>query len=592
MTHPLINGSTLFQAFNQGAKRVMDIRIELNDINVFPVADSDTGNNLASLMRSISSTNVNDNASVNTTLTLVADKAIEGAKGNSGMIFAQYFNGIASSYNNLEDSLEYLVESFHKAVDSAISAVQNPQEGTILTVMRIWATSLKESFDQSSWEESLIVARDSAYESLQKTSKQHVIMKKHGVVDAGAMGFYEFVDGMTDSFIGKTYVATKPLENVDEIETISHLENHGMDVPTFRYCMELTISDVNNPNQFQEVLKPYGDSLVVIHGQSHSRVHIHTDQPQDVIQALEPYGTINKTKADDMIQQYFDIYENKEKIAIVTDSIADLPKSLIEKFNIHVIPLTVLVDTTEHLDKTTISNTKLIELIRSEKHDISSSQVNQNVLFRMLEQLENRYEKVVVITVASAQSGSYNTIKNALRNYKGHLNIEVIDSKLNSLAQGILVKRAGEYVQNKVEWQTLVKQLRNDRKNIKIYVSVEDLDPIIKSGRIPQSLGKIAKRLGLKPIVVLDESGAGGLMSMGLTMKGNQKTIKKKVLKYKGQLEEIVLGYTSNPDTAHEWYDYFTNNNLKIDYVEETSSIVALSAGQGATAVAILIKGE
>lgn len=590
MEEVLLTGNRLLSAFKQGANRVIDLRHELNEINVFPVADSDTGTNLASLMRSISTIDDTSTMSINEALVSIADKSLEGAKGNSGMIFAQYFNGLSSRYQLVHDDVNQLIHSIYTAVDDAYRSVQVPQEGTVLTVMRVWANTLFEKIKASSLSESLIYARQSAYEALQKTATQHKVMKRHGVVDAGAQGFYEFVEGLTDSLIGAQSSEVKKFTHTYAIAEDN--KEHWIDEPNYQYCLEVVMSTVKNSDNLQHVLEEYGDSMVLVHGQKHSRIHIHTNQPKEVLGILENYGVVNKIKADDMKQQYFDIYENKESIALVTDSIADLPESVLKQYNVHMIPLTIMIDDAEHLDKVTISNSKILDLIQTKKHAISSSMANQQTILRLLESLEKSYQQVIIVSVSSGLSGMYNAYTQAVNNYSGPLNIAIIDSKLNSLAQGLLVKKAGQYIQQEMEFDDIVKMLEKDLKNIKIYVSVSDLKPMIKSGRIPQHLGSLFERLKLKPIVTLDEQGNGALTNIGFTIKGNQKTIKRKVIKNKQHIDELLVGYTSGAQTAKIWEQYFSENvNNNID-VTQTSAIVALSAGENCTAVAVMYKGE
>ncbi len=590
MEEVLLTGNSLILAFKQGANRVIDIRQELNEINVFPVADSDTGTNLASLMRSINTIDANVEISINEALMTIADKSLEGAKGNSGMIFAQYFNGLSRGYQLVHDDVNQLVRTIYTAVDEAYQSVQTPQEGTVLTVMRVWANTLFEHIKASSFKESLISARQSAFEALQKTATQHKVMKKYGYVDAGAQGFYEFVEGLTDSLIGAQSSEVKKFTHTHDLAY--EIQEHLSEKPNYQYCLEVVMSSFENNDNLQHILKDYGDSMVIVHGQKHSRIHIHTSQPKDVLGILENYGVVNKIKADDMKQQYFDIYDNKESIALVTDSIADLPESVLNQYNVHVLPLTIMIDDAEHLDKVTISNSKILELVRSKKHSISTSMANQQTILRLLQSMEKSYKQVIIVSVSSGLSGMYNAFSQAINSYNGPLQIAIVDSKLNSLAQGLLVKKAGQYIQQKMEFEDIVKTLEKELENIKIYVSVSDLKPMIKSGRIPQHLGSLFEHLKLKPIVTLDDQGKGALTNIGFTTRGNQKTIKRKVVKNKQNIEELLVGYTSGSETAKTWEKYFKDNvNKTIDTVQ-TSAIVALSAGEDSTAVAVIYRGE
>lgn len=595
LNNETLNSGALMKAIKRGAQRVILVRNDLNRLNVFPVADSDTGNNLVSLMRSILSALSNSHETVSDTLHAIAKQALIGAKGNSGLIFAQYINGVAKNYQPRDgESNEALVTAFYHAVTDAFQAVFDPQEGTMLTVMKSWASSLYSSFGTASLSEILMSAKHEAYVTLQDTKMVHPILRKHGVMDAGAQGFYEFIAGLTDALLGEE----DDLEFIEDIqmglsiEEHIHTEVHADHAPELRYCMELIIEGGHSAAEVMPLVQELGDSLVVATGVSNTRIHLHTDVPQEVVPCMEQLGAITHIKADDMKQQYYDAHVNTVKTAIVTDSIADIPQHLVEEQNIHIIPLTILVDDVEHLDKITMTNQKVVDLANDEQRSISTSMMTQAQILRMLEGLEATYENVLFITVSSKLSGVYQGVYKALESYKGPLQTAVIDSKLNSMAQGLLVQKAVRYLQADMPFEHIQQKIVQARDHAAIYVSVSDLAPMIRSGRIPQRLGKIVKKLQLKPIVKLDAMGSGALAHIGFTTAGNQRKIKKIVLKNKKFIERIAIGYTTNSENANKWAAYFEAEGIPVDYVAETSSIIALSAGENATAVAVIYKED
>jgi DegV family protein with EDD domain len=594
-----LNSGALMKAIKRGAQRVILVRNDLNRLNVFPVADSDTGNNLVSLMRSILSALSNRHETVSDTLHAIAKQALIGAKGNSGMIFAQYINGVAKNYHPKNgESNEALVTAFYHAVTDAFQAVFDPQEGTMLSVMKSWANSLYSSFGTASLSETLMSAKQEAYVTLQDTKTVHPILRKHGVMDAGAQGFYEFIAGLTDALLGEE----EELEFSEEIEmglamdehihTEAHHEVHADHAPVLRYCMEMVIEGGHSAAEVMPLVQEFGDSLVVATGVASTRIHLHTDVPQEVVPQMEQLGAITHIKADDMKQQYYDAHVNTVKTAIVTDSIADIPQHLIDEHNIHIIPLTILVDDVEHLDKITMINQKVVDLAEDEQRTVSSSMMTQAQILRMLDGLESSYENVLFITVSSKLSGVYQGIFKALESYRGQLHTAVIDSKLNSIAQGLLVQKAVQYIQADMPFEHIQQNIIQARDRAAIYVSVSDLAPMIRSGRIPQRLGKIVKKLQLKPIVKLDSMGSGALAHIGFTTSGNQKKIKKIILKNKKFIERIAIGYTTSAEDANKWATYFEAEGIPVDYVTTTSSIIALSAGKNATAVAVIYKED
>jgi uncharacterized protein len=590
---PLSSGS-LMKAVKRGAQRVIQVRHELNRLNVFPVADSDTGNNLVSLMRSILSALTHTHETVSDTLHAIAKNALIGAKGNSGMIFAQYMNGVARNYQPRNgESHEALVHALYYAVADAFQAVFHPQEGTMLSVMKTWATSLYSSIRTAPLSESLVSAKQEAYVTLQDTKTIHPILRKHGVMDAGAQGFYEFIAGLTEVLLGEEDVEIiEDMEKSFLMDSHIHTEVDAAHAPVLRYCMEAVIDGGWSAAEVIPLVQDLGDSLVVATGVSSTRIHLHTDSPQELVPRIEQLGAVTHIKADDMKQQYYDAHVNTVKTAIVTDSIADIPQHMIDEKNIHIIPLTILVDDVEHLDKITMTNRRAVDLANDKQRSISTSMMTQAQILRLLEGLEATYENVLFITVSSKLSGVYQGIYKALESYRGPLHTAAVDSKLNSIAQGLLVQKAMEYVQADMTLERIQQLIMQDRDRAEIYVSVSDLAPMINSGRIPQRLGKMVKRLQLKPIVKLDPAGKGVLAHIGFTTSGNQKKIKKLVMKNKQSIERIAIGYTTGSTDAEAWAAYFESAGIRVDFVTTTSSIIALSAGENATAVAVMYKEE
>lgn len=588
-----INGNLLLKAIQAGGNRVIESRRQLNSINILPVADADTGNNLSALMRSINEIEgFEDNEkekSIAYVLQTIAHKALEGSKGNSGMIFAQYFNGIARYYQSAQDDLALLVESLVNAVQDAYQAVQVPQEGTILTVMRIWSHKLKAAIEENSLLEALNKAKDEAKKALFNTKTQHDLLKQNNVVDAGAQGFYLFIEGLTETLINPKQIPNAKTETLKEDSNLSQPHTFSLN-PTYKYCMEITMTLFDNQSISKDALEVLGDSIVIVKGQQQAKVHLHTSHPKKTIAVIEKYGVPLHIKVDDMQQQYYDHNINKQTIALATDSIADLPESIIEKYHIHILPLTILVDETGHLDKLTVDNSQIFDWMKTTNKDISSSLPSQGQLIRFFENLEQVYDHLLFVTVSSALSGTYHAITNAVKQYQGRLNIQVVDSKLNSIAQGLLVKTAAEYIAQGMDINDLTKQLQEDSGRIRIYVAVSDLKPMIQSGRIPQKLGRFLQKIKLQPVVTLDKHGAGKLISIGRNFKQNQTAIQRKIKRQKDEIEDILLGYTSEDSTAKLWKQQFHQQSLPTIDDVMTSAIIALSAGEKATAVAVKYK--
>ncbi len=217
----LLDGTMFFNAFSSGASAVIKVQNDLNKLNVFPVPDGDTGTNLASTMRYILElTDVS--SSIGKTTRSIADAALMGARGNSGAIFAQYMHGLSNVIGNRESiDRQTFARATQEAISYAYDAMVTPVEGTMLTVMKDWADALNniDGSDKSLLE---VIAQSNAVaqKSLEETPEKLAILKKAGVVDAGAKGFVAFIEGI------KTFLNGKCVNLEDEMIPGVELRNH------------------------------------------------------------------------------------------------------------------------------------------------------------------------------------------------------------------------------------------------------------------------------------------------------------------------------------------------------------------------------
>ncbi len=587
----------LLQSFRAGAEKVIYQKEELNKINVFPVADGDTGSNLASLMQAII-----DNVPVKTypmaiLLDEISGAALRGARGNSGIIFAQYLSAVAENYQKTETNFESFVEALEEAVNKAYNSLIEPKEGTILTVMRAWSVTLVKIYRLNhSFEEALLEAKIEAQEALNATQFQMPVLRKNKLVDAGAKGFYYFILGFTDFYCGKA-LKEGDEEADDRLELVKEIsvEHVIAEAPRYRYCSEFILKSPQiSEVQLRAVLQESGDSMVTAGNAKQLKLHIHTNEPQKVLVKLEKYGQIIYQKVDDMRLQYEISQKKLAPIAIVTDSIADLPQEFVLAHQVHILPVNVTVGDQNFLDKLTI-NAQLIKEKAGENLKMSTSQPSIQTIDALFSFLEGKYEHVLVITVASQLSGTYQLIEQRIKEKKYLKNwIHLIDSRLKSVAQGLLVQRAAQLAERGVSIQQLVQEIKQLRERIFIYVAVADLSPMIRSGRIPQSLGAVAQKLSLHPIISLDKTGNGKLIGASLSQKKSMKKILKKiqVLAKNGQIEDIALTHVLAQGNMEEWKKTLkekTGNDYK---VIESSSAIAISAGAGSIAVAGITKEQ
>lgn len=592
MENRIINGENIYYGFISGANEVIKQKLELNRINVFPIADGDTGSNLAYTMKAIID-NSNMEDSPKKTLASIADAALVGARGNSGIIFAQFVNGL---YMELEDKKDIEVMDFAQSVKRAAGhahrAISNPVEGTMITVINDWADSLCTLGDTI--KDFKVLFTDSlkvALVSLSETPEKLKVLKDAGVVDSGAKGFVHFIEGFLN------FIKTGDIENLKSIASkvdfdASNIHVHENFDITYRYCSEAMIQGEDlDVGKIKKGIKNLGDSLILAGNKNKVRVHIHTSDPEEFFFKLRDYGKVTFQKVEDMKRQYESIYDRKSEIAIVTDSIADIPKELMDKYQIHLLPLNIIIEDTNYLDKVTISSSRFYELMDQLEQYPSSSQATLKEAEIMLGEVANNYNKILVITVSSKMSGTYEVLKKASESVKDRVQIQVIDSKLDSAAEGLLVLKAAEEIEKSKSFDQVVETVKNSIEKTDIFVSVPTLKYMLRSGRIGRAQAIASSMINLKPVVSIDENGDGIIIGKAFSTRGNTKKIEELVkdIMEKTRIEKYSLVHANSGERVNEFKEYYTDLiGKEPEYIMEISTIVAMNAGIGSVAIGII----
>ncbi|HMA58797.1 MAG TPA: DegV family protein [Halanaerobiales bacterium] len=587
-----LNGERLYYAFISGAKEVIENRKELNKINVFPVPDGDTGTNLSRTLNMVME-NVIADKSVKTTLNSMGDAALRGAIGNSGIIFAQFINGLKE---NLKAEKRLNVDNFAEMIDNAVDytyqAISEPVEGTMLTVMKDWSKSLEELRAKTDdFEELMSESLKIARESLDNTKNTLEVLKKAHVVDSGALGFVYFLSGILE------FIRTGKIQDINHYDIV--LENEESTITEeeeleYRYCTEAYIEEVTKEiPQIREELSHLGDSLIIAGSSAKMRIHIHTNEPAEFFAELNNYSTIIDQKVDDMLIQYNVKYDRISNIALVTDSIADLPKNYMDNNQINMIPINLVVDQTNYLDKVTVTSDNFYDLVDEAEEYPTSAQPSVKTVEDKLSFLADHYEGIIVITVSSNLSGTYDSVQRAAENIQNGAKITIIDSKLDSGAQGLLVMEAAEKIKEGWDYQEIVDYIENIKQNMYIYVSVDNFEYMVRGGRVSPLKGKLAGLLNLKPIVSLDEEGNGIAFAKAFSKRGNNKKIKQIVKDHMEEdgIKRYSIVHGDGIERAQRYKKMFTQLiGKEPDYIEDISPVIGLSAGRNSVAISLMTK--
>ncbi len=592
MEVPAVNGKMLYYAFLAGGNRILQHQAEINHINVFPVNDKDTGTNLASTVRWVMD-NIQPHKSYKTTVKNIADEALRGARGNSGVIFAQFLHGLNSeTVNKQKLTLTEFADSVKKSIPYIYEAIADPVEGTMLTVIREWSEFLhsrKHAIHE--FTKVLIDSMEVLERSLADTTNKLKILKKSGFVDAGAKGFVLFLQGIIH------FLKHRNIRNLlaaHEPVSLIHTEELSHEHITWRYCTEAIIKDlkITKPD-LQEVLKSNGDSVVVAGSEKMCRMHVHTADPADLFHQLKEFGTISYQKVDDMVRQQEAVTKRKWNIALVSDSTCDLSQELIDNYQIHLVPLNLNFGENHYLDKVTIQPKQFYDLLESSDEFPKTAQVNEQTFTNLYSHLASHYDAIIAIHLTSQFSGTFASSKKAAQRITEEFEkpIYVIDSKNLSGALGLLVLKSAQLIEQGNEADNIAKTIQADVERAKIYVSVRNLKYMIKGGRVSKPKGKIANLLGLNPVISMDENGKSLLFGKTFSQRASLNKIFshiKKTNKNQGVWNYIVL-HAHNPELATKVKNEMQAITGKDPVsVVNISPVIGMNAGIGAVSVSIL----
>ena len=507
-----VNGDAFAAALRSGIHRVLGQQELLNRINVFPVADSDTGTNLGlSLGSALGVLNRPGEKHLGTMLAAIADALLDGSRGNSGAIVAQFFQGMSDSAGEITRFTTY---TFSKAVDLgneyAHDALSQPREGTILSVIAAFAESIRHQVGAGSEGEFpplLSTAFVRIEEALANTPKQLDVLRKAGVVDAGAKGFVELVAGIND-YLGRGVETPLPdISIAHEIEPpVSAFEEDNES--HFRYCTEciVTGSDINR-RKLREALSALGDSLVLAGTKRKAKIHIHVDEPEEVFDTARLYGNVSAEKADDMHRQQHSTHEGRRQFAVIVDSGADVSDEDLERLDIHMVPCRIQFGDHGYLDKLSITIDEFYEELATNPAHPTTSQPAPGDFRRQFQFLASHFDDVISINLTSVASGTYEAARLAASRTNAPGRIHVVDSRNASLGQGMLAVLAAECAAAGLDAETTLGAVTAQVPDTISYAILNDTRYAVRGGRLPKWVRTIGEFLRLSPIIYTRRDG-------------------------------------------------------------------------------------
>ncbi|MDP3268253.1 MAG: DegV family protein [Legionella sp.] len=585
-----LDAKTLHAAFLTACDFIISNRENLNAINVFPVADGDTGDNMSATALSVihhSSTQ----PTVDETFQSLASSALMGARGNSGMIFSQFFSGLTETRVAAAqiDTITF-AQLVTRASQSVRSAILHPVEGTIITVIDAWSTSItKMARELTCFKKLISQTLVEVNKALQSTTTTLPVLKNAQVVDAGALGFYHFINGFAD-YLENPRMIDKNQVPVECSEPHHDLPSNGT-VPEQRYCTEIMLTgEALDREHIASQLEQFGDSVVSSGNTRLSRFHLHCNKPSQVFESLFQTGTISQAKAQDMLRQFQMIYQRKHPIALVTDSSADIPESILDDHQIHIIQLNMHLDGHNLLDRICVNPETFYDRLASLKNYPKTSFPSPAILDELLRHLAAQYEQVLILPIAQALSGTHDAIVKAGEPFN---NVHVVDSRTTSGGLGFLVTYAAQLIEANRPIEEIIKEIQLKIPKINLFVYVDNFDSMIRSGRISKIGGRLAQFAHVKPIIKLNSIGKGVMFDKAFS---ETKALTKLInhvndLRAAGELDKYGLVHAGVPDKTAQLARLTTEAfGQEPAFIESVSTAIGLHAGKGAIELVCMMK--
>lgn len=523
----------LFIAASRWVSKYADV---LNDLNVFPIPDGDTGTNISMTLQSVENelVKLDHEPKMSEFVDKVSEAIILGANGTSGIILGNIIVGFLSSIKDKEIvTIDDVAHAFVAAKEKAYNAVTAPIEGTILTVVKVVAEeAIDYKGDKDDFILFLVHLKNKAYEAVKKTQEQFSILKENGVVDAGAMAFFYLLEGFAKSVADPEML--KDLERIVKSQAIRSQRLKQVVTQKrenkYKYNVEFLLESNNiDLERYTKDISNYGDLLYCVSIGDKVKTQINTDLPWEILKICDTLGRVynvkyenslndKKESSQEEVQEIemakkdgeVNIVKNQNlkfaNIAIVTDSASDLTEELIKTLEISVIPLKLKVEDSYYNEGTEISKNEIWTLFRKELVFPKASPPSTSEFKKLYEELINKgYEYIISIHISNKLSGTYQAAKIAKEALNDPSKVTIVDSETLSLPLGHMVLDAAKNAQNGMKYEDVVRRINDNIGKMKVYMFAEDFTYLEKNNRINKISHIWGNVFKSKPILKLEK---------------------------------------------------------------------------------------
>lgn len=498
MTHETIQ-KMLVAAY----KRVSSKKDSINSINMFPVPDQDTGDNLTATLQGVyNSISSQSFVSMQELRDAAIDGAICNASGNVGIITTGFLNGFLSNLTEKEIPISVFSHAFSCGYTSAYDSIQNPKEGTILDVIKAAADSFSQTNDDD-LKKILKNVINSAKIALDNTQNQMELYKKTSTVDAGGYGFLLMLEGFLDSLSEKSSHTEITQKKIQKPTSFFQFITHRYEV------ISLLSSLTFDKKTIVSQLNSFGDCLDIIEANQKMKIHIHTDLPDDVVELISTFGSVTYIHTTDMTKQIEDGHNGKKSVGLVVDSASGLDIDFAAKHDIVIVPFkTSWEKVDQEKSSQNLSIYEKMRLYGNKREQYGwpkTSQPAMKIYLNAFKEQLQKYDHVICITTSVAISGSYNCAVQAQTLLPGSNKEKVIIPDFRQIAPGqaMLTTEITNLIDQGYTFKQIKKRLPSLNSKIDVFGSPEDMTWIINGGRVVGTKAKIVsflQKINFKPI--------------------------------------------------------------------------------------------
>lgn len=586
-----INSTRMVRGLSAGIQRLFQRREYIDRLNVFPVPDRDTGTNMAFSFKVIhEAVKGAEGLTIRQLMQRIAHSSLDGSRGNSGAIMAQYFHGFSESLGEeTQLNATHLADASSAGAVAAWTAMSEPVAGTLPTVLEDFSKGLQLKAQQGIDDiyELLKYGLKCARESLARTPDLLPVLKQSGVVDAGGQGFVDLLDGIW-AFIEKGDTRDLLLD----ARELASIDNSIMefDAGAHRFCTECVIEGdgLDRFTVMQRLQHLDCSSLVVAGGQKRIRVHIHVNDPGDVYLVCEQFGDLHQQKADDM-QRQVGLMNQAGQVAVVTDSGADIPFEEQERLAIHMVSARLNFGATEYIDYVSLMPADLYRMLDECEEAPKTSQPPVGDFTRQYELLTAHGYEVISVGLSEDLSGTTQAARTAAERFDGR--VRVFDSRSGSCGEGLLVVIAAEAAKQGASLDEIEQLLTEFQPRCYTFGLADDLSYLVRGGRLPAWVRTLTDFLHISPLLTARDGRfklAGFTTGIGAKPSALGRAALKKMKR--DTIYRMLIAHGANLEGALELRRYILGKHSRVHscHISEAGPALGVHLGPGGLVVGFL----